>query len=146
MLHPAHAPPPQPMTAEAVHAWLHAAQRKHQDLQGLAAQPSHSHQCYEAFIDLAALLQEGLEEVRVISASLREGDQMVRGDSAVLRAYATQLLDQCTESIERLAQLLPEPHEVQGGAQAHRVVRPRPPSWLWCIRVSILDECPAAHS
>jgi hypothetical protein len=64
-------------------------------------------------MDLSALLQEAFEEVRVMSASLREGSQMVRGESADLRAYSTQLLEQCTESMECMAQFLSDPQEVQ---------------------------------
>ena len=112
MSSPAHDPPQQPITAEAVQAWLHAAKRKHLDLHVLTVEPSHSRQHYEAFMDLAALLQEGLEEVRVISTSLREGSQMVRGESAALRAYAMQLMDQCTQSMQCMAQFIPSPQEV----------------------------------
>jgi hypothetical protein len=64
-----------------------------------------------ALLELAALLQEGLEEVRVISASLREEGQMVRGEAADLQAYATQLLEQCTESIACMAQCFQETQE-----------------------------------
>jgi hypothetical protein len=63
-------------------------------------------------MDLAALLQEGFEEVRVISASLREGSQMVRGESVDLRAYATQLMDQCTQSMQCMAQFIPSSQEI----------------------------------
>ena len=112
MSSPAHDPPQKPITAEAVQAWLHAAKRKHLDLHDFAAKPSHSRQHYEAFMELAALLQEGLEEVRVISTSLREGSQMVRGASADLRAYTTQLLDQCTQAMQCMAQFLPSPQEI----------------------------------
>ena len=112
MSSPAHDPPQKPITAEAVQDWLHAAKRKHLDLHVLAAEPSHSRQHYEAFMDLAALLQEGFEEVRVISASLREGSQMVRGESVDLRAYATQLMDQCTQSMQCMAQFIPSSQEI----------------------------------
>jgi hypothetical protein len=113
MSSPAHDPPQQPITAEEVQDWLHAAKRKHLDLHVFAAEPSHSRQHYEAFMDLAALLQEGFEKVRVISASLREGSQRVRGESADLRAYSTQLMEQCARLMECMAQFLPAPQEVQ---------------------------------
>jgi hypothetical protein len=113
MSSPAHDPPQQPITAEDVQAWLHAATRKRLDLHVFAAEPSHSRQHYEAFMELAALLQEGFEEVRVISASLREGSQMVRGESADLRAYSTQLLEHCARSMACMAQCLRDAQEVQ---------------------------------
>ena len=106
MSHPSNDPPPKPITAENVQDWLHTVTRKHLDLHVLPAEPADSRQRYEAFMDLSALLQEGFEEVRVISASLREVSQMVRGESADLRAYTTQLLDQCTQSMECIAQFV----------------------------------------
>jgi hypothetical protein len=112
MPNPSH-DPPKPITAEEVHDWVHAAKRKHRELHVLAAEPLHSRQRYEAFMDLSALLQEAFEEVRVISASLREGSQMVRGASADLRAHSTQLMEQCTQSMACMAQFLLDAQEVQ---------------------------------
>jgi len=103
----------QPFTLAEIQAWIDTTKQKRLDLHVFAAEPSHSRQHYEAFMDLAALLQEGLEEVRVISASLREGSQMVRGESADLRAYSTQLLEQCARSMECMAQFLPDHQEMQ---------------------------------
>ena len=104
--------PQKPITAEQLAQWLSTASRKRLDLHLLAAEPSNSRQRYEAFMDMSDLLQEAFEEVRVISASLREGSQVVRGESADLRAYATQLLDQCAKSMEQMSQLASSAEEV----------------------------------
>ena len=90
-------------TAQEVDAWLLAATEKHAELQR-----------QEAFTDISALLQEAFEEVRVISASLRDGSQVVRGESAELRTHSAQLRERSTTLMERMAQFAPpSPEEVQ---------------------------------
>ena len=100
-------------TAEEVHEWLHTAQRKHLELHVLATQSQQSPEGAVAVTRMSDLVQDAIEEVRVISASLREGSQMVRGESADLRAYSTQLLEQCARSMECMAQFLPDHQEMQ---------------------------------
>ena len=90
-------------TSQEVDAWLLAATEKHAELQR-----------QEAFADISELLQEAFEEVRVISASLREGSQVVRGESAGLLAHSAQLRKRGTTLMERMAQFAPpSPEEVQ---------------------------------
>jgi CheY-like chemotaxis protein len=101
----------QPFTLAELQAWIDTTKQKRLDLHRLAAEPASSRKRDGAFLDLAALLQEGLEEVRVISASLREESQMVRGAAADLQAYSTQLLEQCTKSIAHMAQFFRETQE-----------------------------------
>ena len=105
--------PQQSITPERVQAWLSVAKKKRLELHLLAAEPSNSRQRYEAFMNMSDLLQEAFEEVRVISASLREGSQVVREQAVDLRGYATQLLDQCAKSMEQMSQFVPRPEEVQ---------------------------------
>ena len=105
--------PQKPITAEAVQDWLHAARIKRLNLHLQATAPRNSHQRHEAFMEMSKLLEESFEEVRVISASLREGSQKVRGESADLRAHSTQLMDQSRKSVERTAQFAPRPAEVR---------------------------------
>src|SRR5215470_8132391 len=88
--------PQQFFTSQEVDAWLLAAQEKHAELQR-----------QEAFTDISALLRETFEELRVISASLRDGCQVVRGKSAELRAHSNQLIERGTTLRERMAQLAP---------------------------------------
>src|SRR5262250_3309272 len=82
--------PQQSFTSQEVDAWLLAATEKHAELQR-----------QEAFADISALLQEAFEEVRVISASLRDGSQVARGESAALRARSNQLMKRGTTLMER---------------------------------------------
>ena len=56
----------------------------------------------EVFWEMADLLQEAMEEVRTISATLREGSQHVRGQSADLRAHSTKLIEHSTRIRERM--------------------------------------------
>jgi len=90
-------------TAQEVDAWLLAATEKHAELQR-----------QEAFADISDLIREAFEEVRVISASLREGSQGVRGESAELRTHSARLRERSITLMERMAQFAPpSPEEVQ---------------------------------
>jgi hypothetical protein len=96
-----------PVTADDVRCWLAAAQQKCVELDALASASGNTPQLYTAFMEMTALLQEAFEEMRVISASLREGSMVVREEAAALRRYSAQLIAQCTTAMEHMAQGLP---------------------------------------
>ena len=88
--------PQQGFTPQEIDAWLLAAKEKRAALHLQAAAPWHSKEHHEAFTQMSDLLQQAFEEVRVISASLREGSQCVRDHSTELREHSTQLMARCT--------------------------------------------------
>ena len=80
------------VTSQDVDAWLRAAKERRAHLHLLAAlSPWQSDQRQEAFTALSALLQEALEEVRVVSESTRERSQTARSISTDLRADCSRL-------------------------------------------------------
>jgi len=83
--------PEPPTTAEQIEAWLHTTQSKRLALhvQDTAAWNSLPRQ--QAFMEMSALLQEALEEVRVMSTTLREESQALRVHTAEVREHAAQL-------------------------------------------------------
>jgi hypothetical protein len=83
--------PEQPITAEQVKAWLHTIQRKRLALHVQATAPWHSLPQQQAFMEMSDLLQEALEDVRVISTTLREDSQALRAHTAEVREHAAQL-------------------------------------------------------
>ena len=105
--------PQKSLTAAQVEQWITATSSMRLHLHVVATEPWHSVERHAAFIQMSELVLDAIEEVWVISASLREGSQRVRGASADLRAHATQLLEQCTKSVEHMAQCVPVPQERQ---------------------------------
>ena len=89
-------------TAEEVQEWLHTAQRKHLELHALATAFPQSPECAVAVTHMSALFEDALEEVRVISASLREESQTVRQQVKDIREYA-----------KHLAPVQPTPEEIR---------------------------------
>jgi len=67
--------PEQLITVKQVEAWLHAAQRKRLALHVQAMAPWNSLPRQQAFMEMSDLLQEALEEVRVISTIIT-GEKM----------------------------------------------------------------------
>ena len=104
--------PKQGFTPQDIDAWLLAAKEKRAAPHLQAAAPWNSNERHEAFTQMSDLLQQAFEEVRVISASLREGSQCVRDHSTELREHSTQLMARCTQSMERTAQFIPSPQEI----------------------------------
>jgi hypothetical protein len=101
-------------TSQEIDAWLRSAKEKRAQLHLKAAGPWHNDQIHEAFVDMSELLQEAFEEVRVISASLREGSHVVRSESADLQAHSARLMEQSTTLIERMSQFVaPSSEKVQ---------------------------------
>lgn len=83
--------PEQPITAEQVKVWLHTIQRKRLALLVQAMAPWNSLPQQQAFMEMSDLLQEALEEVRVISTMLREDSQALRAHTAGVWEHAAQL-------------------------------------------------------
>src|SRR5215831_1885982 len=108
------------ITHEDVDTWLHATSTKRLELHIQATAPVHSPERAAAFVQMSELVLDALEEVRINSASLREGSQKVRGESKDLRAHATQLRTRGTTLVEHMAQLAPRPVE---GSDAERRLR-----------------------
>jgi hypothetical protein len=116
--------PPPPLTVAQIDQWITNTSRKRLDVHVLATEPWDSPERAAAFIQMSELLLDAIEEVRVISASLREGSQQVRHQSADLRAHALQLIEQGTRSMERLSQWAPPPEEMPQ-AESQRLDRCR---------------------
>ena len=70
--------PPVRLTAAAVDAWLTAAQARAQALRAQVQEPLYNTQRDQAVQAIVVLVQEALEEVRVVSESLREESQATR--------------------------------------------------------------------
>jgi hypothetical protein len=60
---------------------------------------------------MSVLFLAAFEEVRVVSAQLREDSQTTRSRSIALREHDAQRLEQSMAAMERLAQFLPPPPE-----------------------------------
>ena len=60
---------------------------------------------------MSVLFMEAFEEVRVVSAQLREESQATRAQASALRVHSADLLAQSAVAMKRLAQFLPPPPE-----------------------------------
>jgi hypothetical protein len=101
--------PETPLTPQQIDAWLRAAKERRAALHTQATAPRNSHECHEAFTEMSDLLQQALEEVRMVSEALREGCQVVRGESADLWGHSTQLMERGKMLVEHMAQFVPPP-------------------------------------
>ena len=98
-----------PVTAQQVEEWLQATNRKCLELSLHAMEPLYNTKRELAVIEMSHLLQEAIEEVRVVSASLREQSQAIRAHSSEVRTYSKQLekrseLHQDQQSITQFAE------------------------------------------
>ena|SRR5215831_10283738 len=84
--------PPKSFTLPEIQAWIDAAQRKRLDLYLLATEPLYNSRREWAFLEMSKLLQEAIEEVRVISAALQDNSQALRSQATALRQHSTALL------------------------------------------------------
>ena len=71
-------------------------------------------------MEISKLLQEAIEEVRVISASLQEDSQALRSRATALRQHSDVLLERGRSPLERLPQCAPSPQEIHEAE--HRVL------------------------
>jgi hypothetical protein len=83
--------PQKPVTARQVEEWLQAVNRKCLELSLHAMEPLYNTRRELAVMEMSHLLQEAIEEVRVVSASLREQSQVIRDHSSEVRAYSQHL-------------------------------------------------------
>ena len=79
----------------------------------LATEPWQSPERQAACIQMSELLQDAIEEVRMISASLQENSQGLRDHATGLRERATARVARGTHALERMAPWAsPPPTEV----------------------------------
>jgi len=76
-----------------IDAWVLAAQEQRAKLHLQAAGPWQSHAHFETFAAMSELLLLAFEEMRVISATLREDSQSLRSHADGLCERSQQLLD-----------------------------------------------------
>ena len=93
--------PQKPIIAEQVEEWLQAIHRKCLELSLHALEPLYNTRRELAVMEMSHLLQEAIEEVRVVSASLREQSQAIRAHSSEVRAYSQQLKKQSKRHQEK---------------------------------------------
>ena len=105
--------PQKPMTADQVEEWLQAIDGKRLELTLHAMEPLYNTRRELAVMEMSHLLQETIEEVRVVSASLREQNQAIRDHSAAVRACSQHL-----EKQSKLHQEKPSIAECAEGAQS----------------------------
>jgi hypothetical protein len=103
--------PQQSFSPQDVDVWLLAAAEKHATIHLKAALPWNGHALHEAFTDMSVLVLEAFEEVRVMSAQLREESQAARSRSIALRDHYATLRNQGVAAMGRLEQFIPPPPE-----------------------------------
>jgi len=97
-----------PVTAVQVDNWFYTINEKRFKLYPkLAGSQVPVEVCWE----MADLLQEAIEEVRVISVSLRENSQALCGRAHGLRKHSTELLQRSARAAEQRFQFAPPPPE-----------------------------------
>jgi hypothetical protein len=95
--------PRKSLTAAEVQAWLRTTQKKYVTLHARVAEPLTSDRRDELFLDVSALLQETVETVGVIRASLQGESQAAGQQGTALLAQSTQLMEQCTKLMEQMS-------------------------------------------
>ena len=88
--------PQKPVTAEQVEEWLQAINSKRLELTLHAMEPLYNTRRELAVMEMSHLLQEVIEEIRVVSASLREQSQAILDHSSEVRAYSKHLATRST--------------------------------------------------
>src|SRR5215831_1685944 len=83
--------PAKPITPEQVEDWIATARRKRLERHLFATEPWNSTRRHDAFMHMSELLKEAIEEVRVISASLRGESEELRAKASKLREYSERL-------------------------------------------------------
>jgi hypothetical protein len=93
--------PQKPIIAEQVEEWLQAIHRKCLELSLHALEPLYNTRRELAVMEMSHLLQEAIEEVRVVSASLRDQSQAIRDYGSEVCAYSQQLKKQSKRHQEK---------------------------------------------
>jgi hypothetical protein len=91
--------PTQPLTAAQVDAWIHTTTIKRLQLHLHATEPCSSARA-QAFWEMGELCKDAIEEVRVVSAQLRQESRAARSQSAEILAHSARLLARYTTSAE----------------------------------------------
>ncbi len=81
--------PTPPLDAAQIEGWVHTATNKRLELLVRAAEPLYLTRA-EAFTEMADLLKDVIEELRVVSAALRQESPHVRGQVTDLKTRATR--------------------------------------------------------
>jgi predicted lipoprotein len=92
--------PQKPLTAAQIEAWLSATSFTHMQLYLQGIEPLYTARRDECFLEMSALLREAIEEVRVISAQLREESQAARLRATETVAHSVRLLAHDTPATE----------------------------------------------
>jgi hypothetical protein len=80
-----------PIVPEQTEQWITYTSRKRLDLHALALEPWDSPERNAAFTQMSELLQDAIEEVRIISAALREQSDILLNRAAALQERANQI-------------------------------------------------------
>jgi hypothetical protein len=103
----------QSLLTQEIDAWVLAAQELCAKLHIQAAGPWNSNERYEAFAHMSELLLDAFEEMRIISVTLREDSQAIRGQADGLCEHSQKLLDRHGRAAEPSSRLTsPSPGEV----------------------------------
>jgi hypothetical protein len=107
-----------PLTYQELDAWLLAVQEQRAKLHLQAASPPNSLARQQAFMEMSGLLDEAFEEVRVMSAQLREDSQKTRAKSIDLQQRSARLLETGIAARDRMAQFAPPAPEALQEAES----------------------------
>jgi DNA repair ATPase RecN len=110
--------PQKPLTSQELDTWLLAAQEQRAKLHIQAASPRHSLARQQAFMEMSGLLEEAFEEVRVVSAQLRDTCQKTRAKAIDLQQRSARLLENGIAARDRMAQFLPPAPEALQEAES----------------------------
>jgi hypothetical protein len=90
---------------------------------------------------MSDLLFEAFEEVRVVSESMRERSQGVRGEAVDLRTHAAQLMERGVTLMARLAQSTPpSPEAIQEAESRMLEIFKREHSVILAFPVAAVDS------
>jgi hypothetical protein len=92
--------PRTPLTPAQLDEWLYITIGKHADLYRQVLEPANAGERDAAFLEMSQLLEDAIEEVRVISVQLREESQEARLRATETVAESTRLLAECASSRE----------------------------------------------
>jgi hypothetical protein len=107
-----------PLTYQELDAWLLAVQEQLAKLHLQAASPHNSLTRQQAFMEMSGLLEEAFEEVRVVSAQLREDSQKTCAKAIDLQQRSARLLEKGMTARDRMAQFAPPASEALQEAES----------------------------
>jgi len=110
--------PQKPLTSQELDTWLLAAQEQRAKLHLQAASPHNNLARQQVFMEMSGLLEEAFEEVRVMSAQLREDCQKTRAKAIDLQQRSARLLEKGMTARDRMAQFAPPAPEALREAES----------------------------